>query len=169
MTILESLGINPILIIAQMISFAIVYFVFNRFLYPKLKAALEERREAISKTFADKAEIENRLQSFEQEQKLAQKKAAEDIQKMISEAKDAAAATKADLVSKAKEAANAEVALAQKRIEQERINAEAEVAKHAKTLAQSIVQQILADKANDPQWQQQQVQASMDTLKQNKS
>jgi F-type H+-transporting ATPase subunit b len=166
-SILESLGINPILIIAQMISFAIVYFVFNRFLYPKLKAAMEERREAISKTFADKAEIENRLQAIEQEQKAAQMKTAEEIQRMLSEAKEAAAVTKADLVSKAKEAANAEVAAAQKRIEQEKINAEAEVAAHAKNIAQSIVQQILTDKAADPKWQQQQVEASISALKQN--
>lgn len=164
---LESLGINPILIIAQMISFAIVYFVFSRFLYPRLKTALEERREAISKTFADKAEIETRLQSIEQEQKAAQKKTAEEAQRMLAEAKDAAAATKADLVSKAKEAANAEVAIAQKRIEQEKVSAEAEVATHAKAIAQSIVNQLLSDKAADAKWQQAQVEASINALKQN--
>ncbi len=162
----ETLGINPILIIAQMISFAIVYFVFNRFLYPRLKTALEERREAISKTFADKAEIEARLQAFDQEQKVAQKQAAADIQKLIAEAKDSAAATKKDLVAKAQEAANAEVAAAQKRIEQEKVSAEAEVAKHAKTIAQSIVDQLLSEKAADTRWQDSQVKASINTLKQ---
>ncbi len=163
---LETLGINPILIIAQMISFAIVYFVFNRFLYPRLKAAMEERREAISKTFADKAEIEARLQAFDQEQKAAHRQAAADIQKLMAEAKDSAAATKRDLVAKAQEAANAEVAAAQKRIEQEQVSAEAEVAKHAKTIAQSIVDQLLSEKAADARWQDSQVKTSINTLKQ---
>jgi F-type H+-transporting ATPase subunit b len=163
---LETLGINPILIIAQIISFAIVYYVFNRFLYPRLKTAMEERREAISKTFADKAEIEARLQAFDQEQKAAQKQAAADIQKLIAEAKDSAAITKKDLVAKAQEAANAEVAAAQKRIEQEKISAEAEVAKHAKTIAQSIVDQLLGEKAADAKWQDSQVKASINILKQ---
>jgi F-type H+-transporting ATPase subunit b len=166
-SILDSLGINPILIIAQMISFAIVYFVFNRFLYPRLKAAMEERREAISKTFSDKAEIENRLQAIGQEQKASQMKTAEEVQRMLAEAKEAAAVTKADLVSKAKEAANAEIVAAQKRIEQEKVSAEAEVAAHAKKIAQSIVQQILSDKATDPKWQQSQVEASINAIKQN--
>ncbi len=163
---LETLGINPILITAQIVSFAIVYFIFNRFLYPRLKSAMEERREAISKTFADKAEIEARLQAFDQEQKAAQKKAAEDVQKLMAEAKDSAAATKKELVAKAQEAANAEVALAQKRIEQEQVNAEAEVAKYAKTIAQSIVDQLLSEKAADANWQGAQVKASINTLKQ---
>lgn len=164
---LETLGINPILLIGQIIAFGIVFFVLNRFLYPQIRTALQERREAVSKTFADQAAIENRLREFDAEQKAAQKRAAEEIQKLIAEAKESAAVTRQDLVAKAKEAAAAELAAAQKRIEQERINAEAEVAQYAKTIAQSIVQEILADKASDPKWQQSQVQASISALKQN--
>ena len=162
---MEALGINPILIIAQIISFAIVYFVFSKFLYPRIKAGLDERREAISKTFADKAEIENRLQAFDQEQKAAQKQAAEEVQRLIADAKSSAALTKQDLVAKAKEAADAEVGLAKKRIEQEKVAAEAEVAKNAKSIAQSIVNEILTSKAADPKWQESQLQASLESLK----
>ena len=163
---LESLGINPINLIAQIISFGIVYFVLSRFLFPQIKTALQARRDAVIKTYADQAAIETRLKEFDQEQKVAQKKAAEDVQKLMAEAKDSAAATKKDLVAKAQEAANAEVAAAQKRIEQEQINAEAEVAKHAKTIAQSIVEQLLSEKAADANWQGAQVKASINTLKQ---
>lgn len=166
---LESLGINPVLMLAQAISFGILYYVLNRFLFSQIRGALEERSAAVSKTLADKAEIEHRLQAFEQEQKVAQKKAAEEVQKMMLDAKDAAASTKAELVAKAKDAADAEFATAQKRIEQEKVAAEAEVAKHAKTLAQSIVQQLLSEKASDPQWQQEQIKASLESLKQSKS
>jgi F0F1-type ATP synthase membrane subunit b/b' len=89
------------------------------------------------------------------------------MQRLIAEARESAAVTRQELVAKAKEAADAEVLAAQKRIEQERINAEAEVAQHAKQIAQSIVQELLSDKASDPKWQQAQVQAGINTLKQN--
>jgi F-type H+-transporting ATPase subunit b len=162
---LESLGINPLLLIGQIISFGIVFLVLNRFLYPRIRTALDERREAVSKTFADQAAIEARLREFDIEQKAAQRKAAEDVQKLIAEAKESAAAIKSDLVSKARESAAAEFSVAQKRIEQEKINAEAEVAKHAKTLAHSIVQELLSEKAADPKWQNAQIQSSIDQLK----
>jgi len=164
---LETLGINPLLLIAQAISFGIVYLILSRFLFPQVRTALNDRREAVSKTFAAQSAIETRLQEFDLEQKASQKRAQEDIQKMIAEAKDAAAVTKKELVAKAQEAAAAEVAAAQKRIEQEKINAEAEVTQHAKTIAQSIVQQILTEKADDPVWQKAQVQSSINAVKQN--
>ena len=166
---LESLGINPVLLIAQAISFGVLYYVLNKFLFSQIRTALDERTAAVNKTLADKSEIEHRLQAFEQEQKAAHKKAAEEVQKMMVEAKDAAAATKAELVAKARDSANAEIVVAQKRIEQEKLNAEVEVSKHAKSLAQSIVQQLLAEKSSDPQWQQEQIKASLETLKQSKS
>jgi F-type H+-transporting ATPase subunit b len=163
---LETLGINPILLIAQIISFGIVYFVLNKFLFPQVKKALDERRAAVEKTFADQTAIETRLKEFDEEQKVAQKKAAEDVQKMLADAKDSAAATKADLVAKAREAADAEVATAKVRIDQEKQTAEAEVAKRAKDVAQSIVKELLAEKAGDAKWQDSQVKAGINTLKQ---
>jgi F-type H+-transporting ATPase subunit b len=163
---MEALGINPILIVAQMISFAIVYFLFSRFLYPRIRKALEERRAAIDKTFADQAAIETRLKEFDIEQKAAQKKASEDMQRVLAEAKESAAATKRDLVAKAKEAADAEFETAKKRIEQEKLAAESEVAQHAKTIAQSIVKELLTEKAADAKWQQSQIQAGINALKQ---
>lgn len=164
---LETLGIQPILCIGQVIAFGIVFWVLNRFLFPRVKTALQERREAVNKTFAAQAEIETRLREFDEEQKANQKRAADEMQRLIAEAKESAAVTRQELVAKAKEAADAEVLAAQKRIEQERINAEAEVAQHAKQIAQSIVQELLSDKASDPKWQQAQVQAGISALKQN--
>ena len=164
---LETLGINPLLLIAQAISFGIVFYILSRFLFPQVRTALNDRREAVSKTYAAQAAIETRLKEFDQEQKASHQKVQEDVQRMIAEAKDAAAITKKDLVAKAQEAAAAELAAAQKRIEQERISAEAEVTAHAKTIAQSIVEQILTDKAADPAWQRAQIEASINAVKQN--
>jgi len=166
---LETLGINPLLLIAQAISFGIVFYILSRFLFPQVRTALTERREAVSKTFAAQAAIETRLQEFDQEQKANQKKAQEDIQRMIADAKDAAAVTRKDLIAKAQQDAAAELATAQKRIEQEQVSAEAEVASHAKAIAQSIVEQILNEKSSDPAWQKAQVQAGITALKQNPS
>ena len=146
---LETLGINPITLIVQIINFAVVYFAFSKFLYPQLKSALDERKAAVGKTIADQAAIETRLAEFDKQQKAAQKKAAEDVQKLMTEAKDAAEVTKQGLVAKAKEEAAVEIMAAQKRIEQDKAGAEAEVAKHANSIAQSIVKQLLTEKAAD--------------------
>lgn len=164
---LETLGINPLLLIAQAISFGIVFYILNRFLFPQVRTALTDRREAVTKTFAAQAAIETRLQEFDQEQKASQKKAQEEIQRMLADAKDSAALTKKDLVAKAQEAAEVELTTAKKRIEQEQVSAEAQVASHAKAIAQSIVEQILTDKAADPAWQKAQIQAGIDAIKQN--
>ena len=162
---LATLGINPLSLIAQVISFGIVFFILNKFLFPQVKTALEARRAAVSKTFADQAAIETRLLEFDKEQKAAQRQAAEEVQKLMADAKNSAALTKQDLVAKAKEAADAEVALGKKRIEQERISAEAEVAKNAKSIAQSIVNELLSTKASDAKWQEAQLKASLESLK----
>ena len=61
---LESLGINPVLLIAQAISFVILYYVLNKFLFSQIRTALDERTAAVNKTLADKSEIEHRLQAF---------------------------------------------------------------------------------------------------------
>ena len=157
---------NPITLIAQLISFGIVVVLFIKFLLPMLKKTLTERTAGVSKTFADQSAIETRLAEFDKEQKAAEVKAAEDMQRLIAEAKTSAEATRLDLVAKAKDAAAAEIVAAQKRIEQEKISAEAEVAKHAKVIAQSIVQELLTAKAADQNWQVAQVKSSLDSLKQ---
>ncbi len=162
----QSLGINPILLVAQAISFGVVYLVLSRFLFPPLQKSLQERRDAVAKTFADQAAIETRLKQFDEEQRASQKKAAEDVQKMMIDARASADATKAELVAKAREAADAEVASAKTRIQQETVSAEAEVSAHAKAVAQSIVKELLAEKAGDPAWQQSQISAGISALKQ---
>ena len=166
---LDSLGINPIQLLAQIVSFWIIYYALNRFLFPQVRKALDERKAAVVATLEGKAAIETRLAEFAKEQAASQKKAGEDAQRMLNEAKEQAAATKADLVGKAREAGEAELASAKTRIEQEKVAADAEVAKNAKSIAQSIVQQLLNEKATDANWQQEQIKAGIDALKSSKS
>jgi F-type H+-transporting ATPase subunit b len=163
--VLGNLGINWMVLLAQMLAFGIVYFAFNRFLFPQVRKALDERREAVAKTLEGKAEIETRLAEFSKEQAANQKKAAEDVQALMSDAKSQADKVKADLVAKAKEAADAEIAAAKKRIDAEKAAAEADVAKNAKNIAQSIVTQLLSEKSSDAKWQQEQLKAGIDALK----
>ncbi len=72
--LVKKFGIEPALLLAQVLNFAIVLFVLWKFAYTPLLRMLRERREKIEKSLADAKAVELKLAEAEQlkEQKLVE-------------------------------------------------------------------------------------------------
>ncbi len=90
MEIVKEFGINPILLLAQIVNFAILLFLLKRFLYKPILKSLEDRKVKISKSLKEAEEIEKRLQKISDEQVTILDKARTEASQIISEAKSEA-------------------------------------------------------------------------------
>jgi F-type H+-transporting ATPase subunit b len=106
---MEALGINPGLILAQIISFGILFFVLSKFLFPKVSQALADRRQAIKDTFADQKKMEDKLAELEDSHKKQRTEWKTEANKVIQTAKEAAKSEADSILLKAKTASAREV------------------------------------------------------------
>jgi len=61
MEIFNQFGINPLLLLAQVVNFAVLLFILKRFLYKPILKVLEERKKRIEESLKNAEEIEKRL------------------------------------------------------------------------------------------------------------
>ncbi|MBI2443182.1 MAG: F0F1 ATP synthase subunit B [Candidatus Levybacteria bacterium] len=127
MEILHTFGIDPVLLIAQIINFGIILFVLRKFLYKPVMTMLQERRDEIKKS-AEDAQTASKLleEAHEKERKVLQtaqseaKKMLEDARKqadgMINDAKEEARKETQKMINDAKEQLTSETKQAEKRL-----------------------------------------------------
>jgi F-type H+-transporting ATPase subunit b len=65
---MESLGLDWKILVAQILNFAVLYFVLKKILYKPLMKALDERNKKIRESVKKSEEIENRLQKIEEKE-----------------------------------------------------------------------------------------------------
>ena len=87
MEILNQFGINPLLLAAQVVNFALLLFILKRFLYKPILKVLETRKQKIEASLKNAEEIEKRLLETEEESNKMLAKTSLEIQKMMDEAK----------------------------------------------------------------------------------
>jgi F-type H+-transporting ATPase subunit b len=113
---MDALGIQWKILIAQTISFSIVFFVLWRFAYRPIFAMLEVRREKIADGLANAEKIKTQLAKTETDRQAVLAQAGDLANKMIEEARAAAAhvrevetqkaiAAAEQIITKAREAA----------------------------------------------------------------
>ena len=87
MEILNQIGIDGKLLLAQAVNFLILLFLLHRFAYKPMLAFLEKRSDRIEKGLRDAEEAEKRLvQAAENEEKVLAK-AREEAKKIIADAR----------------------------------------------------------------------------------
>src|SRR6266480_5666075 len=87
----ETFGWNPQMFFSQVVSFAIVAFLLQRFAYKPILAVLEERRRQIEEGQLNAEQIKKELAEAEQRYAEILAKANADAQKMIDEARESSA------------------------------------------------------------------------------
>lgn len=128
--IVKTFGVHWGLFISQLISFLVVCFVLKKFAYGPVMEMLDQRRTRIEDGEAKLVEIEQQLADSEKEKAALIEKANADAKRLITEAKESAAAlseqkaqeasTQAStIISKAQEAAKAERATMAAELKQE--------------------------------------------------
>jgi F-type H+-transporting ATPase subunit b len=146
---MEELGINPVLIVAQTISFLILFGVFKKYLFPMIKKALDDRRAGIKEIFNGKLETEKRIAALEKEQTEKRKQMKEMEKKIELEAKNLAMGIREEILAKAAEDRERELLKARERITQEVEIAKRDLENQAKTLGLAMAKKILKEELNE--------------------
>lgn len=102
MEIVKEFGINPILLIAQIVNFAILLFILQKLLYKPILKVLDERKKKIAKSLKEAEEIEKRLEKTNIEQEQILDRAKSEAAGLIKEAKEEAKALAEKTISEAK-------------------------------------------------------------------
>ena len=87
MEIVKEFGINPILLFAQIVNFAILLFFLKKFLYKPILKSLDDRKVKIAKSLKEAEEIEKKFQKISEEQTIILDKARAEASQIIYEAK----------------------------------------------------------------------------------
>ncbi|MDQ4065499.1 MAG: F0F1 ATP synthase subunit B [Actinomycetota bacterium] len=129
------------------IAFAVVFFVLNRFAFPALRKAVEEREQRIQNDLegAERAKAEAEAERRQYQQQIAD--ARSEANRIIEEARQSAERVRADLVAKAEADAAQIVARAQEQLEAERNRTvqelQSQVAQLSIELAEKVVNRSL--------------------------
>ncbi len=120
MEILQTLGIDWKLLLAQIINFGIVLIVLAKFVYKPLLKAIDARRDAIKRSMDDAADIERQKLQMETTRKEALHKADEDAGVILEKAKADADAMRADILANAQQQADQIMAKGKQQLQDER-------------------------------------------------
>ena len=118
---MESLGLDPKILLAQTISFSVVFFVLWRFAYKPIFAMLQARREKIAEALANAEKIKQEVARTEAERQKILAEAGDRANKMIEDGREAAARVREQETQKAIAAAEQIVAKAREAAAQERV------------------------------------------------
>lgn len=153
MEILKDFGVQPILLVAQIINFLIVMFLLKRFLYKPLVGILDERKKRIAESMAQAGEITARLANLEEEQSQMRSDAQRKADAIIAQAKSTGKSLADEIVAQARTQAEAimERSKAQNAAEYEKMRSELrkEVAQVAVLAAQKAVSEVLTTEQKD--------------------
>ena len=118
---MESLGLDPKILLAQTISFSIVFFVLWKFAYGPIFNMLQARREKIAEALANAEKIKVDVARTEAERQKILADAGDKANKLIEEGREAAARVREQETQKAIASAEQIVAKAREAAAQERV------------------------------------------------
>jgi F-type H+-transporting ATPase subunit b len=116
-----ALGLDPKILIAQTISFSLVFFVLWKFAYGPIFAMLQARREKIAEALANAEKIKGEVARTEAERQKILADAGDKANKLIEEGREAAARVREQETQKAIASAEQIVAKAREAAAQERV------------------------------------------------
>lgn len=90
MNILDTFGVQPVLLGAQIINFLILLLLLNKFLYKPILKVLEQRRQKIAESLKNAEEIEANLAKSEEDRDKKLQKAGQEAKDIIEEARQSA-------------------------------------------------------------------------------
>ena len=117
---LESLGVKWPEFIVQLISFSLVFFVLNKFAFKRIAVILAERRQKIADSLAGADKIKAEIARTEADRQKTLNEASETANKMIADAREAAARVREQKTQEAIQQAEQIIAKAREAAAQER-------------------------------------------------
>lgn len=102
MELIEKLGIDLKLLLAQVVNFLILLFVLKKLVYKPVLKMLDTRKNMIAKTVEDSKKMEERIQKLEEEKKGVMSKASKEAVSIMEKAKKDAEIEHQKILEKAK-------------------------------------------------------------------
>ena len=90
---METLGINPSLLIGQIVNFTILFIILSKLVYKPLMEAVEKRKKKLEKIEVDEKAVQKALTNLETEKQKKLTEAKKEMALIISEAKKEALET----------------------------------------------------------------------------
>ncbi len=141
---MEQLGIEPKLLIAQLINFAIIVVVLQKLLYKPILDMLNKRKKEIADGVAMTESMRVEEEKFKLKQEKALEKAREDAMEIIEDAKKQAKEVEKELVADAHTQAGAIIARAKAEAEEVEKQAQVSLRKEAIALATTMAERLLS-------------------------
>lgn len=138
----KTFGVHWSLFISQLISFLVVCIVLKKFAYGPVLEMLDKRRDRIADGEAKLVEIEKKLAASEKEKAALLEKANLDAKRLITEAKDSAAALSEQKASEATSQAQIILAKAQEAARAERSSMASELKQEFGRLVVATTSQV---------------------------
>lgn len=142
MEILNQFGINPLLLVAQIVNFAILLFILKRFLYRPILKVLEERKKKIADSLKNAEDVEKKLLEIGQLQEKEIQRAAEIGEHIIKDATESANQLFEEAKVNAKEISARLVKQTQQELEQQKQEFEDSIRKHVADLVFTLTQKV---------------------------
>ena len=92
MDILKDFGVEPLLLLAQIINFIILLYILKRFLYKPILKVLEERKKRIETSMKQADDMQNRFDESTKKQEELLNKGREEATRIVEESKQEARA-----------------------------------------------------------------------------
>lgn len=161
---MEVLGINPVLLIAQLISFGVLVYVLNRFLYKSVRETLAKRRETIKNTAENALEVEKRLLALEESKKSLKQENQAELKTLLAEAKSSAESLRKETISETEARAQKLLDEAHAQILRDSEKAQEELKTQAVVLAKQMVEKVLEAKQKDKVFQKKLIDKNISEL-----
>lgn len=144
--LIKTFHIDGKLIIAQLVNFAIVFFVLYKFAYGPVLKLLNERTKKIEKGLKDAEASHKKLAEISEKEAAVLVEARKSAQEIIKRSEDSAVKNAEGIVTLAKEQTEKMLAVAQKQIEQEKEKILAEAKSEIANLVVMATEKIINEK-----------------------
>ena len=146
MELLNNLGINGSLLLAQLINFGILLFVLYKFAYGPVLKILEERTKKIEKGLKDAESSHKKLAEISEKESAVLVEARKNAQEIIKKSEEVAVKNAEGIVMLAKEQSDKLLEDAKKQIKQEKAKILAEVKTEVANLVMLATEKIIDEK-----------------------
>lgn len=142
MDILNQFGVQPVLLLAQVVNFLILLFILKRFLYKPILKVLDERKKRIEDSLKNAEEIERRLIEIASKEAESILRSAREGEKIIKQAGIQGAQIIEDANKSAEQIVKKAAIQAQELMIQEKISFQQTLREHIADLILLIVQKV---------------------------
>jgi F-type H+-transporting ATPase subunit b len=143
MNLLDQFGVNPLLLVAQIVNFGIILFALQRFAYKPVLEMLKKRKETIAEGLRQAEESKLLLEQSEEKQNIIIRRAQDQAEKIIQEAKNSSKEFALELDERTRKQAEKILEDARDQISQETREAEKRLATRVNELSISLIETSL--------------------------